>query len=231
MHIGEVAVAEVAAQWFGRRRPDEAVPECLAWLPEPVRRTYSTTSPVLWEAGGIWQVDVPRPARSDPGKRVFMSEDEGEWVWAYDANDTDRFFDLGPDESDWKAVDAGLAELLAQRSLLEIAHGPVSHRAISQIPPALLPDVVTGLTEVTACPWRSMPGLRLHLGDGVLVVSSFGREDVAPFHHVDDALAVHVAVTRPEKADYLADREWPRPWDVRPSRSPEWIRAYAERAR
>ncbi|WP_344623806.1 hypothetical protein [Kitasatospora arboriphila] len=226
-----MVVADVAGQWFGRRGRDEPMPECLAWLPDRVRRTYAATSPLLWAAGSVWQVGTPRHARFAPDRMVFLSGDEGEWVCAYDANDTDRFFDLGPDEAGWRVVDAGLAELLAQRSLLEIAHGPVSHRAVSAIPPAPLPDVVAGLTEITTCPWRPVPGLRIHLGDGVLVVSGFDRQDVAPFHHVDDALAVTVAVTRPEKADFLADREWPRPWRVLPSRSLEWVRAYAEERR
>lgn len=180
MHIEDVAVADVAEQWFGRRGPDEPMPECLARLPDRVRRAYAATPPLLWEAGSVWQAMTPRPARSAPDRMVFLSGDEGERVCAYDANDPDRFFDLGPDEEGWKVVDAGLAGLLAQRSLLAIAHGPVSRRAVSALPPALLPEVVAGLTEITTCPWRPVPGLRIHLGGGGLVVSGFDRQDVAP---------------------------------------------------
>ncbi|WP_143070870.1 hypothetical protein [Streptomyces malaysiense] len=231
MYIGDVAIADVAEQWFGSRGPGEAMPDCLAWLPDQIQRQYSATSPLLWEEGSVWQLKAPRPARFDPDKMIFMSGDEGEWAWAYDANDADRFFDLGPDEEGWKMVDAGLAELLAQRNLLEIAYGPVSHRVISQVSPVLLPEVVAGLTEITTCPWRSLPGLRLHIGDGVLVVSSFGRENFAPFSHTNDVLDIRVAVTSPDKFDYLENREWPHPWRVLPSRSLEWIRAYSERGR
>lgn len=38
MHIRDIAVTDVAGQWFDSRRPGEAMPGCLAWLPDQIPR-------------------------------------------------------------------------------------------------------------------------------------------------------------------------------------------------
>ena len=213
MQLHDVPVSDLVERWFGGADPYEPMPGCVAWLPEQIKRQYASTSRLLWHERSLWPIRQPKASRMEPFIRmIFMADDEGEWLWSHDPADVDRIFDTGPDEAGWSVVDGNLSELIAVRNLLEIAHGPISHKRMSAIPATMLPSVVTGLSEISAITWRSLPGLRLHIGDGMLVASMYSSRSVAPFDPVEDTLHISIAATDPGKFDYLADQEWPRRW-------------------
>jgi hypothetical protein len=124
------------------------MPECLAWLPEEILDQYRMTSPRLWEEQSMWGIMRPRPNPWDPDKINFMFYDDGEWVWAYDAQNPSRFFDRGspmvdwdgtvlssPDyDGEWAPVNAGLADFVAQRCLFEMAHSSVGFTVSGVVP-------------------------------------------------------------------------------------------------
>ncbi|WP_436532762.1 hypothetical protein [Actinoplanes sp. HUAS TT8] len=225
MDIEDVAVGDIAERWFGRSGPGEVLPSDIDWLPDGIRRQYADVSSLLWRKRSLFPVETPRRSRVNSEKFIFMSFDEREWLWAYDENCVDRFYDHGPySDEGWKAVESSLAGLLAQRVLLEIALGPISWRWASVIPQDLVPDVTNGLTEIRVCQWQAFPGLRIYIGDGILAVVNYNFGEPALSGADENMLEVTVAADSQGRLGNLAHREWPFPVQIHPGRSLEWLR-------
>lgn len=223
MQISDVPIVDLVHRWFGVEPPSSELPAFLDWFPDRLKRTYRSAPQSLWRERSSWKLEAPRKSSLNDELAIFMTGDEGEWGWAFDVNDVERLFDIGDEEgSQWTRLEADLADIVAQRNILEIAYGPASHKLMSSLPEGKLPDLVVGMTEVTTVPWRQFPGLRLFFGDDLIVAVHY-----APSSPDDTEKRLRVVVASPnaeelERIDrnvfpgqsYLLPRRWPvvEPW-------------------
>lgn len=199
------------AAW--RAEPDAPASELPAeyrWLPQPLKDWYELTSRWTSPYTQLKQMRAPQEIKAT-GKAVeFMTDPNGDWIWAFDLDEPHIVYDRELYEP-WTRTSEDLPEFMVHHALNE-AFWIAEVNQHAHVPDELLPAALEGLTEVGFGGWQwPGPGVRVFLGEhSVAEVTPLNqstlRQQAGPW-----LFEVQIASSEPgglDHLDALADVRW-----------------------